>query len=253
MSPILAGTLTFLCTMGGAILGMMLARSLPAHHLDSESKDVVRISMATVATLSALVVGLLIASAKGSFDERATELRHAAAQSLLLDRMLANYGEEAKPIRAQLRTIIEKRAAQLAQARDRGVVSVALDDGPQIGAVQEAVLPLVPKDDNQRWLKSKALDIAADIAETRWLLVEETQSSIQWPFLIILMFWLGSMFLSFGLFAPRNAMVTMAFLISGLSVGSSIFVILEMDQPFSGFIRISDTPIRQVISELGRP
>ena len=209
--------------------------------------------MATVATLSALVVGLLIASAKESFDDRATELKHAAAQSLLLDRTLAAYGKEADPARMQLRDIIQTRMEQLAVQGLAGLDPVKVAKGPSIGAVQQAVLPLQPRNDNQRWLKTKALDIAADIAQTRWLLIEQSTSSIQWPFLIILMFWLGSMFLSFGLFAPRHAVVIAVFFVTSVSVASSIFIILEMDQPFGGLIHLSNEPIRQVLDQLGKP
>jgi hypothetical protein len=253
MSPILAGLLVFIATFAGAVLGLVLGRVLPSHHLDGDSKDVVRIAMATVATLAALVVGLLIASAKQSFDERATQLKHAAAETLLLDRTLAAYGPEAASARAALRQLVETR---LGQIRDGGFTSFsanALDEGPTIGVVQEAVLPLEPRTDNQRWIKTKALDIASDIAQTRWLLVEEAQSSIQGPFLFILMFWLAALFLSFGLFAPRNALVVVVFLISTISVASSIFVILEMDEPFGGLIRLSSQPLAEILDQLGRP
>jgi hypothetical protein len=253
MSPILAGFLVFVATFAGSLIGLSLGRILPSHHLDSESKDVVRIAMATVATLAALVVGLLIASSKQGFDERATELKHAVAKTLLLDRTLAAYGPEAAPARAAIRSLVETRIRQMRDGRLTDPDDNAANQGPTIGMVQEAVLPLDPKTDNQRWIKSKALDIASDIAETRWLLVEEGQSSIQGPFLIILIFWLAALFVSFGLFAPRNALVVVCFLISTISVASSIFVILEMDEPFGGLIRLSSQPLTEMLDQLGRP
>jgi hypothetical protein len=253
MNAISAGLLSFLCAFVGAMAGLRLAKTLPAQHLDSESKDVVRISMATVATLSALVLGLLIASAKESFDDRASEFRLAAAQTVELDRTLAAFGPSAAAARAKLREIVEQRIAQMAPRGFSGIDLSGIEKSATIGAVQELVLPLVPQDDNQRWLKDKALSLASDIAQTRVLLIEQGSSSVQWPFLLILMFWLGTMFLSFGIFAPHNPTVVVAFLVASFSIASSMFMILEMDDPYQGVIHISDEPMRQALSQMGLP
>jgi exosortase/archaeosortase len=88
------GGIVFACVFGGAVLGMFLGRILPKHHLSAESKDAIKVAMATIATLAALVVGLLIASAKSSFDGTDDKLRGAAAHVILLDRTLAEFGPE---------------------------------------------------------------------------------------------------------------------------------------------------------------
>ena len=74
MSSIAVSSIVFACVFGGAILGMSIRAILPQPHLSPESKDVVKLGMALVGTSSALVLGLLIASAKGSYDAQSSEL-----------------------------------------------------------------------------------------------------------------------------------------------------------------------------------
>ena len=85
-----------------------------------------------------------------------------------------------------------------------------------------------------------------ELAQTRWLLSEQSASSIQTPFLLVLILWLGIIFASFGLFAPRNGTVYAVIFLSALSLSTAVFLILELDQPFDGAIRISDAPLRTV-------
>ena len=93
--------------------------------------------------------------------------------------------------------------------------------------------------------------IAQGIALERWTVVEQLGSSLQWPFLVVVVFWLAIIFASFGLFAPRNASVTAALFVAALSVAGSIFLILEMDRPYSGLVKISSAPLRTALAELG--
>jgi len=112
-------------------------------------------------------------------------------------------------------------------------------------SIQHKIQGLSPQNDAQRWLKSTALQISHDIATARWLVLQQLSSSIQWPFLAILVFWLVTIFTSFGLFAPRNGTVIATLLVAALSVAGSIFLILEMDQPYGGYIKISGAPTRR--------
>jgi hypothetical protein len=251
MDALAIGGLMFAATFGGALLGLALRSRLPQHHRDAETKDVVRVSIATVATLSALVVGLLIASAKTAFDERDSEVKHAAAQTLVLYRRLVNYGPETQEARAVLRDIVVTNAKLMWNAPAAGApISVDAQRTSGLDILQRKLLDLVPKDDAQRWLKAQALDTTVDLAQTKWLLLEQTGSSIQWPFLVVLIFWFSIIFVSFGLFAPTNASVIIALFVSALSVGASLFVILEMDDAYGGMIKISDSPVRMAIEAM---
>jgi len=253
MSALAIGGIVFACVFGNALFGMFLGSVLPKHHLSAESKDVIKVTMATIATLAALVVGLLIASAKSSFDVQNNELRGAAAHVVLLDRTLAEYGPETQETRELLRRTIALRFHQVWPQESSGRVEPeALNSGAGIEAIQRKLLDLSPQNDAQRWVKATALQLTIDIVEARWLVVEQTGSSIQWPFLVILVFWLAIILASFGLFAPANGSVITALFACSLSVAAAIYLIVELDQPYGGLIQISSAPIRSVLDQLGR-
>ena len=252
MSALAIGGIVFVCVFGGALLGIFMNAVLPKHHLSSDSKDVIKVAMAMIATLAALVIGLLIASAKSSFDSKDTELRGAAAHAILLDRTMAEYGPETGEVRQLLRQMVVMKVNQIWPEESTGTVDPdAIGRGPGIEIIQHKLLDLAPQNDAQRWLKSNALQISSNIAEARWLVVEQSGSSIQWPFLTILVFWLAIIFTSFGLFAPRNGSVITALVVCALSVAGSIYLIVEMDQPYSGLIKISSAPLHTVLDQLG--
>src|SRR5271156_4974568 len=113
MNALAIGGMVFVLVFGGALLGMYLRGVLPAHHLSEDTKDIVRISTAMLATLAALVVGLLIASAKSSFDDKNSALTHSATSYVLLDRTLAEYGPETRETRDLIRQVIVMRLHQI--------------------------------------------------------------------------------------------------------------------------------------------
>ena len=162
---------TFACAFGGAVLGMLVRRALPARHLSDESKDIVKVAMGVVSTMLALVLGLLIASAKGAFDTQESEVKQAAANVLLLDRTLAHYGPETKDIRGVIRDTVAYRLART-WPEDRSVAGVVdlPETTPTVDRVEQKVRELSPRDYGQRWLQSRALQIIGDLEQTRWLL-----------------------------------------------------------------------------------
>jgi type II secretory pathway pseudopilin PulG len=180
--------------------------------------------MAMVATLAALVLGLLTASAKSSLDEKESEQRSAAAQVLLLDRTMAEYGPETKDARDLLKQTVAARISQIWPDEKANVTPDVIGRGTGIEAVQRKLLDLSPQTDAQRWLQSTALQISGSIAAERWAVLQQIGSSIQWPFMAVLIFWLAIIFASFGLFAPRNASMTAALLVAALSVAGSVYL-----------------------------
>jgi hypothetical protein len=253
MNTLAIGAIVFVCVFGGALLGMFLNAVLPKHHLASDSRDVIKVATAMIATLAALVVGLLIASAKSSFDSKDGELRSMAARAVLLDRTMAEYGPETAEARHLFRQMVAMKINQIWPNESTGNVDPdAISRGPGMEIIQRKLLELAPQNDAQHWLQSTALQISGNIAEARWLVAEQTGSSIQWPFLAILVFWLTVIFASFGLFAPRNGSVITALFVCALSVAGSIYLIVEMDQPYGGLIKISSAPLRTALDQLGQ-
>lgn len=252
MSPMEVSWIVFACVFGGALLGMLLRNVLPEHHLSADSKDVVKLGMALIATMSALVLGLLIASAKGSYDAQSHEVIQMSANIIQLDRVLARYGPETREARGVIRRLV----VSLDRNWPGGASRSEKLDSPEMRAggasFYEKIEDLAPRDDFQRSARNEALQLALDVGRTRSLLLEQAGSSIPTPFLVVMVFWLAVIFTSFGLFAPCNATVVATLLVCALSVSGAIFLILELDSPFAGLLRISDAPLRNAVALLGR-
>ncbi len=241
------------CIFGGAVLGLALSGLLPEHHLRDNSKDTVKVVAGTIATLAALVLGLLVGSAKSSFDTMNTEVTQSATKLILLDRVLAAYGPETKDARDQLRrgvaTVIE---TVWPEEKTEGSGLAAIEKANNLETLQTKLHALTPATDLQRQLLPQAQQIASDLTQTRWLVIEQAQSALPMPFLVVLLFWLTMLHVSFGLFAARNATVITVLLISALSVSGAIFIILEMNHPLQGMIKISSAPMRKALEHMGR-
>jgi hypothetical protein len=243
-------SIVFACVFGGAILGMLMRAILPQHHLSADSRDVLRLGMGLVATLSALVLGLLIASAKGSYDAQSSELTQMSAKVILLDRVLAHYGSEAKETRDLLQVSAARILDQMWSKRRTGSPLEAPSRGAEI--LLDKIQELTPKDDRQRSLQAQAQGIVLDLGQTRWLQYAQGATSISMPLLVVLVLWLTSIFVSFGLFAPNNGTVLVGLFVSALSVSAAILLILELYTPYSGLIQLSSAPLRDALAQLGK-
>jgi hypothetical protein len=251
MGSIAIGGIVFACVFSGALLGMFLRTALPEHHLNADTKDVVKVAIALIATMSALVVSLLISSAKTSYDTRNNELLQASADIVLTDRVLAHYGPESKDARALLRQLVAaaiERGWPTNGARPAGVDPTT----SPVEALYGKIAELVPQTDAQRALEAQALNLAMNLGRVRILLSEQRGSSIPMPFLVVLVFWFTAIFGSFGLFAPNNTTVVTIFLVCSLSISGAVFLILELDRSYEGLIQISSAPLRLALSQLGR-
>jgi hypothetical protein len=252
VNPIVISWLVFACVFGGVLLGMLLRRVLPEHHLSTDSKDVVKLGMGLIGTMAALVLALLIASAKSSFDTQSNEVMEMSADFMLLDRTLAHYGAEAKEARDRIPITVAKVLDQTWS--EDTYRSDKLDGAISAGAetFYEKIQEIDPRSDFQRAIYSQALQISLELGRKRALLLEQTGASISVPFLVVLVFWLAIIFTSFGLFAPGNSTVIGVLFVCALSVAGAIFLILELDQPIHGLIQISSVPLRQALTHLGR-
>jgi hypothetical protein len=251
MSSFAISSIAFAFIFGGALLGMSLQAALPEDQLKSDSKDAVKLAMGLVATMVALVLGLLIASAKSSFDTQNSELTDMSSRLVLLDRILAHYGPESHEARDQLRRSVVRALEQM-ESRDRASLTQSDSSSPGAEGLYDKVQALSPKADAQRSAQSQALGIVIGLGQTRWLMYEQKVNSVSIPLLAFLVFWLTALFISIGLFAPRNPIVVVTLLVSALSVSGAILLILEMYTPYAGLIRISDTPLRSALAQLGQ-
>ena len=187
-------------------MGRALSRRLPEDHLSADTKETVKLAMGLLATMSALLLGLLVASAKASYDNARSDVIQMAAKVVFLDRVLTGYGPETAEARARLRDAIEQMAHRSMQP-PKANTPVNLAPNTQAGnAIYLAIQHLTPNDDMQRSLKAQATTLAVELGQLRTLLVAESISSISKPLLIVVAFWLVVIFLSFSLIAPRPAL-----------------------------------------------
>ena len=252
MAAIPFALITFVCTFGSALAGTVIRSRLPAPHLSKESQDVVRLGMGLVATMTALLLGLVTASARSTFDAQDTAIRNSAANILTLDRHLARYGPEAKPIRDRIRSAVAYRVETMSPAGGRPRSS-KLDgsDTPAVEEIENLILSLPPANDTQRWFKSEALKLSEEVVKTRWRMLG-SGAAVPFPFLVVVIFWLTATFASFGLYAPRNATVIAVLLVASMSVAAAVFLILELDGPFDGVIKVSTVPLRYALEHLAQ-
>jgi hypothetical protein len=184
-----------------------------------------------------------------------TAVKHTAIDILALDRVLARYGPETGEIRTDLKHLIGARLEMIwpqGSSRSANLDPIRSGRGSGAEGLAAAIRSLRPRDDSQRALQSRALDLAEALLQTRWLVVAGTVSSVPGPFLVILLFWLTITFASFGLFAPRNATVLTVLFVCAVSVGSAVFLVLEMDAPFDGLLRVSADPLRYAYAHLNQ-
>jgi len=251
MNSVATGIIVLVCLFGGALLGMSLRTVLPKHHLESETKDVVKLGMGLVGTMAALILGLLVTSAKGNYDAQSAELIQVSANFLMLDRVLSHYGSETNDAREALSGVAVHALEKMWSQSRRGPSKV--DSGSHGNeSLYEKIYALSPKDEAQRSLRSEALSIALSLGQTRWLMYEQQATSASKPLVIVMAFWLTIIFVSWGLFAPTNGTVIATFFAAGLAVSGAIFLILEMYAPYSGLIQVSSAPLRAALAQLGQ-
>jgi len=251
MTPPSITVFSLVSVFGGAGLGLFLRARLPQHHLSEDTKDTVKLAMGLVATMTALVLGLLVASAKSSYDAQRTQLIQMAAKFAFLDRVLSNCGPDAPETRAQLRMSLERVIARI-WPDDKSKQPDLTPSASSGQALYEAIQKVSPQTDEQRAAKSQALEITVELGQMYWLLFQQAGTTISMPLLIVVVSWLAMIFLSFGLFTPHNATAIMALTASAVSVCAAIFLLLELDQPFSGLIGISSEPMRNALEHIGR-
>jgi hypothetical protein len=251
MNSTVIAAILFVYLVGVALLGRWVRSYLPEEHLSADSRDAVKLAMGLVATMTALLLGLLVSSAKGTYDTVRNEVMQMASKVAFLDRVLALYGPEAVAARSECRDAVAD-AVQRMWPGERGG-SAQLAPNKQMGdAFYVAVHRLSPHDDSQRALKAEAVNLMVELGQLRSLLQAQAIPSISRPLLIALVSWLVVIFFGFSLVAPPNATTTLALVASAFSVACAVFLILELDHPLAGLIRIPSEPMVNVLNQLAK-
>ncbi|SFB42835.1 Protein of unknown function [Rhizobium sp. NFR07] len=250
-SEIVIGVITFALLSAVSLASVSLYPRLRASHRDDETNTVVRLVANIFVVMTSLVFGLMLNSSKNTFESLDTNVHTYATQIILFDRSLEFYGPAAEEVRSALVTYVEhaltdpSRADDTLQhrrsdAEDRlNAVGTMLNGVEGAGADQAAQLG----DLRQQYRQ---------IVEHRWMIVEQQAGTIPVPIIGMLIAWLAMIFASFGYRAPKNAVVLVAFNVAALLMAFSLYLVLDMDSPFSGLIQISDAPLHRALAEMLR-
>jgi Protein of unknown function (DUF4239) len=249
MSPLAIALLVFVGSFATAALGVALR--LPHHHLDEDSRDVVKSVMGLVATLTALVLGLLIASAQDANRTLSNQLGEMAADLVELDQTLGHYGPEAAPARALLHRAVRAEIERVwPQGKARAESMEPAGIRQERGQLLSIIGQLSPRSEAQRYTQQRAMQLVAAFARMRTLLVSQAKNELPGPFLAVLVFWVAVLFFGFGLFARFNTTVLLALSVGALSVAGAMYLILELNRPIDGLMRVSEVPLRYALSQM---
>jgi hypothetical protein len=251
MNDLSISLVVFAVIFGGALIGMAARPFLLEHHQTADSREVVKMTTGLIGTLTALVLGLLIASAKNSFDQKTTQVRQMTATIILLDDLLVRYGPEASHLRNLLRQSIQPLANRIWHEDEMAAGRpVRFESSAESSAFEIELGRLSPNNDLQRSLQSRATQAFTEAAQIRLQLFAQAGGAIPTPFLVILVFWLGAIFVSCTLFARTNLIVMTSLLVCALSFACAIFLVLELENPFRGLMGISSEALRTALSPL---
>jgi hypothetical protein len=253
MTSLVTCLITVVLLCGGALLGWYLRDRLPDHHVRDDSKDVVKTASAMIATLVALVIGLLVSSSKSAFDQANEGIAQAGAKIILLDRTLKRYGPETTPIRGRMKEAVQTSIERLwpsGKGPKEGMSGVERNTGME--EVQGMIEQLTPNDPSHAIIRTQALQACNDLMQSRWLTIEKAQTALPTPLLVMLISWLIVLFTSLGLLAPRNATTATCLFVCAVSMAGAIFFLMEMNRPFEGLIEASPGPLRKALSLIGR-
>jgi len=253
MNSTTVGLISIACIFAGSLLGLALQRFLPSHHLSKETQDVVKLSAGTIATLTALVLGLLINSAKGSFDTINNSIVQTSVKIIVLDQALATYGPETKPAREQMKRAVAALVEMLWPRQKTGApVMTAVERATGGDLVRAELRKLTPANDQQRQILAQAEQILGEVLQIRWLAIEQTQNQLPFPLLVIVIFWLTLLFVSSGMFAPRHLTSIIVMLVGACAVSAAIFLVLELNRPLDGMIKVSSAPMLRALQQVGQ-
>jgi hypothetical protein len=253
MSSLDIGLISAAFLLGGLGVGLLLAHYLPESHLNEQSKHTIQVASGMLATLAALVLGLLVASAKNSFDTIQTANTVTGANFIILSRGLEEYGPEAQPVREDLRKAVASEIQSIWPEESPSMYGQPpLEKSGSLKQALRDLSALHPATDEQRLLIDQMRQILFSCVQARWLLIEESEEEVPTALYVLLIGWLTLLFIGFGLFAPRNITVLVSLILCACSVATAIFLFDEMNSPLDGIIKVSSAPMQKALSHLER-
>jgi hypothetical protein len=247
MHESLIALLVFACLGTTSLLFLGAFRKIPPHRDPDDMNEVVRNIASIFILMTSLVLGLMINSARNSYDSLDQEVHSLSSQLVGLDQVLRAYGDDADPARQRLKIYADAIVNETWRAPTRGR-----------GAAEQALAPvyvhihgLTPADGDQHAMRVTAGEMLEKIAEQRWVLHEEaTDSATDGPFELMIVAWLVVIFASLAYRAPRNILSVIILLVPAALISATFYLVIDMERPFSGLIMIQPSPLEEAISEM---
>jgi len=250
MSNSLVASLIVLAALGAAmLLSGLIRHRVPEHHRSADTKDSIKLAVGLIATMTALLLGLLVASAKGAYDASSAEVTNMAGKFAFVGRLLDDYGPEAKPIRSELAVIV-KHTIQRLWSSQNSPPELAEQNFRNRTRLYSSIEQLQPTNDLQKILKTQVASESIQLDEIRSLLLVQAAPSVAPPLLIVVVAWLFIIFFAFTFLAPPNATAHVALFLSAFAVSGAIFLVLELEGPFSGLLQITKQPMQIALRQV---
>ncbi len=253
MSNLTISLLVLAATFSGYLIGELISRFLPENHLSGKSVEIIEITRALIIGLATLTLGLLISSGKSSHDSEIDHIRLQASKTIALARILDEYGSDADNVKEVVKDSLKKQIYRDEVLMNNRNTIPDILKGTGINSLRPSISSLKPKNDEQRFLKSSALNVANEIEDYRWQTLEGFYRGIQAPLYIILGLWLFIIFITIGLVAPFNGTVIAMMIILSLSTTSAIYLVIELERPSGGFSTIATNNLKTALKILDGP
>lgn len=252
MSPLNVSIITFLVVVAGGFAGRLIRARLPDHHLDSSTTDTIKMGIGFLATLAALVLGLLVSSAKASFDAKGELIRNVAVQILQLDGNLRRLGPPAQPVREKVLQLVSAQVARMGSGQEplTHMPQVGRAGGSAIVDTQHVLAAIGASDPASRGTVDKAAERVEQLEQFRYIAIASGGSSITVPLLVVLLLWLSGIAAGWNVIGAPNRTVLGVTVLCALSMACAIFLILEMDTPFGGLVHVSLEPLQAALTQL---
>jgi hypothetical protein len=231
-------------------IGLMMRYWLPEAHLTGDSKEVIRLATALIGTMAAVVLALLFASTRTSYEATSSSVGRMMTNIIELDHVLQEYGPEGQALRPGLRRDVK----HIVEAIWQDDATIQLEAHPDTSAGEVSILnklrQLVPATPLQSALQARALSISGDLQQIRLALIAQPPDSLSRPFVTVLVLWLCFIFLSFSMSSKSNMTLVTVLVICAFAASSAIYLILELEQPFDGLLQIPNTALRNALQPL---
>jgi hypothetical protein len=246
MREVLVAVLTFLCLAGAGIGTMFLQRKLPRGHLEETTNATIRHVANLLAIISSLVLGLMMDSARSTFEAFDHNIHSFATELIIFDRTVRALGPEGdethKRLAAYIRRVVSERSEIEA---DREAERLLDEVGRSLRAIRVS-------EDQLTTIWDDARHLYAEILRQRWIIIEQSEGTIPRPMMVLVIAWLVLIFATFGYRAPQNATVVIVLTTGAILMAGSIYLMLDMDTPSSGLIRASGEPLLRASAEIGQ-